>query len=242
MLAAAGLDAGALECGTHWPSHQPSAQLLARTGGQASPLHNNCSGKHAGFLCTACALGVPPRGYVSPQHPVQQEVKAVLEQLSGTRIEHWAVDGCSVPTWAMPLAALALAFARFGTGHGLGEQRAKAAMRLRKACAEKPWFTAGTGRFCTKLMERFGTRVYVKGGAEGMFCAALPDQGYGIAVKCDDGASRAAEVMMAATIARLLPCDDGERAFMTPLVRPELRNWNGIDVGGLRPTETLLPG
>src|ERR1043166_7079179 len=101
----------------------------------------------------------------------------------------------------MPLADLARAFARFATGRGLGAARAAAAQRLRAACAAKPWFVAGTGRFDTALMEHFGARVFVKVGAEGVHCGALPELGYGIAVKCDDGQGRAGEVMMAATIA-----------------------------------------
>src|SRR5262249_55911219 len=81
MLARAGLDAGALECGAHWPIHQASAQALARSGGAPSALHNNCSGKHAGFLCAACAMGVDHHAYVRPEHPVQREVKAIMESL-----------------------------------------------------------------------------------------------------------------------------------------------------------------
>src|SRR5215471_21445903 len=81
MLRAAGLDSSALACGTHWPLHQPSAQALARAGGTASALHNNCSGKHAGFLCAACAMAAEPAGYIEAQHPVQRAVKAVLETL-----------------------------------------------------------------------------------------------------------------------------------------------------------------
>jgi L-asparaginase II len=241
MLRAAGLDAGALACGAHWPLHQPSTQALARAGGTASALHNNCSGKHAGFLCAACAMRAAAGGYVEATHPVQREVKAALENLGGAAIpdERRATDGCSVPTWAMPLADLALAFARFATGSGLAAQRAAAAQRLRAACAAKPWFVAGTGRFDTELMQHFGARVFVKVGAEGVLCGALPDLGYGIAVKCDDGQSRAAEVMMAATIARLLPLDASDGEFLARFVRPTLRNWRGTVVGGIRPAEAL---
>ena len=240
MLVRAGLDASALKCGAHWPIHQPSAQALAREGGTATALHNNCSGKHAGFLCTACALDAERGTYIEPAHPVQRAVKAVLENLSGVSIapDACAIDGCSVPTWALPLDALALAFARFGSGAGVAPERAKAAARLRAACAAHPWHVAGTGRFCTEVMQRFGARVYVKTGAEGMFCGALPDQALGIAIKCDDGAGRAAEVMMAATLSRLLASAE-DRAALEPLLRPTLRNWNGIAVGGLRPTEAF---
>jgi L-asparaginase II len=241
VLRAAGLEGSALACGTHWPLHQPSALALARAGGMASALHNNCSGKHAGFLCAACAMGVDTQGYETADHPIQREVKAALEGLSGAAIpdEHRAIDGCSVPTWALPLAALARAFAGFATGHGLAPQRAAAAQRLRAACAARPWFVAGSGRFCTALMEHFGTRVFVKTGAEGVFCGALPALGYGIAVKCEDGHGRAAEVAIAALIARLLPLDQRDQDFIARFVRPQLRNWQGTVVGAIRPASAL---
>lgn len=241
MLALAGLDVSALKCGVHWPLHQAAAQALARSGREATALHNNCSGKHAGFLCAACALGADRGFYVEPSHPVQRAVKAALEDLAGGSIPDTAcaVDGCSVPTWALPLAALARAFARFGTGQGLGAERAKAARRLREACAQNPWHVAGSGRFCTEIMDHFGLRILVKSGAEGTCCAALPDQGLGIAVKCDDGAGRAAEVMMAATLSRLL-ADEAERAALKKFVRRPLFNWNGIAVGEIRPTGLLV--
>ena len=240
MLARAGLEPSALQAAARiGRSIRPSAQALARAGGVASALHNNCSGKHAGFLCTACALDADRGAYVEPTHPVQREVKAVLESLGGAAIgeDVCAVDGCSVPTWALPLQSLARAFARFGSGAGMAPERAKAAARLRAACAAHPWHVAGTGRFCTELMQRFGARIFVKTGAEGVYCAALPEQGLGIAIKCDDGAGRAAEVMLAATLARLLP---GDRAALEPFVRPTLRNWNGIAVGELRPTDAAM--
>jgi len=241
MLHAAGLDAGALACGTHWPLHQASGQALARAGGTASPLHNNCSGKHAGFLCAACAMGIAPSGYEEPGHPVQREVKAVLVDLGGAAIsdERLGIDGCSVPNWAMPLSDLARTFARFATGRGLAPRRAAAAQRLRAACTVKPWFMAGTGRFDTQLMQQFEPRVFVKGGAEGVHCGALPELGYGIAVKCDDGHGRAGEVVMAAVIARLLSLDDKDREFLARFLRPTLRNWKGTVVGGIRPTDAL---
>lgn len=242
MLARAGLGESALLCGVHWPLNQAAAQALARTGGAASAVHNNCSGKHAGFLCAACAIDADPGSYIAPEHPVQRAIKAVLEDLTGAGIseERRATDGCSVPTWAVPLKHLARAFARFGTGHGLAPERAAAARRLRAACAEKPWFVAGTDRFCTTVMTHFGERAFVKIGAEGVYCGALPELGLGLAVKCDDGGTRAVEVVVAALIANLLAPSPGERAFLDPLVRPLTKNWRGMTVGGLRPTAALL--
>ena len=106
---------------------------LARSGGAPSALHNNCSGKHAGFICVACAARIDHRGYVGLGHPVQREVRAALESLTGTGLseDQCGIDGCSIPTFAVPLTALAHAFARFGTGQGLG----KRAPRRRRGCA-----------------------------------------------------------------------------------------------------------
>jgi L-asparaginase II len=242
MLGRAGLDAAALACGAHPPGHAASAQALARAGREPSALHNNCSGKHAGFLCAACAMGADPVCYTDPAHPVQREVKAALEAIAGAALDDrsCAIDGCSVPTWPLPLEKLAYGFARFGTGRRLDPRRAAAAARIRAAYAARPHLVAGTGRFCTRVMEHFGDRVLVKGGAEGVACGALPEIGLGIAIKCDDGAGRAAEVVMATMIARLLALDDKDRAMLDDLVRPALCNWNGIEVGALRPAGILL--
>jgi L-asparaginase II len=242
MLAHAGLDAAALECGAHRPSHSQSAEALLRAGRAPSALHNNCSGKHAGFLCVARHLGVEHRGYVAPSHPVQQAVKATIEELTRVILgqDQCGIDGCSVPTWAVPLQNLAQAFARFGTGRGLSAARADAAARLRAACARHPFFVAGTGRLATVAMERLRERAFVKGGAEGVFCAALPNQGLGIAFKCDDGAGRAAEAVMAALLIRLMALEPDARATLERFAQPAISNWKGVEVGRLRPSKGVL--
>jgi L-asparaginase II len=134
----------------------------------------------------------------------------------------------------VPLQAMALGFARFGTGHGFGPERARAAARIRKAVAAHPFMVAGTGRFDTRAMDLLGARAFIKTGAEGVYCGSLPELGYGIALKCDDGAGRAAEVVMAALIARFLPLDEAQGAAFAPLRESVLTNWNGIEVGRVR--------
>jgi len=243
MLGRLGLDASALECGAHWPSHQPSSHALIRAGRATSALHNNCSGKHAGFLCVACELGVDHHGYGGPAHPVQRLIKAAMEDLAGVTLgeDACAIDGCSVPTWAVPLQDLAKGFARFGTGHGLAPARAKAAARLRAACAAEPYYVAGTGRFANIVMERLREQAFVKTGAEGVFCGAVPGQGLGIALKIDDGAGRAAEAVMAALLIRFMRPGGEAYGLLNNFAAPVLRNWNGLEVGRLRRTEALLP-
>jgi len=240
MLAKAGLEPSALCCGAHWPLSPAAAHALARIG-SASALHNNCSGKHAGFLAVARARGVDHTGYWQPDHPVQRDVHSVLEDLTGAALsaDRRAVDGCSVPTWAVPLQSLAYAFAKFGTGQGLSSERARAAARLRTACTNQPWYVAGTGRFGTEIVRLLGERIFFKTGAEGVACGALPTLGLGLAIKCDDGGGRAAEAVAAALIARLLALTDTERRALGPFAQPTLRNWNGIEVGALRVTEAF---
>ncbi len=242
MLASVGLDESALGCGAHWPLHQPATLALAASGRKPTQLHNNCSGKHAGFLCLACAEGWPLEGYVGADHPVQDAVRGALADLTTERLapETRATDGCAIPTYAIPLHSLAFAFAQFGTGEGCGPERRKAAARLRSACTAHPDYVAGSGRFCTSVMRLFGEDVFVKTGAEGVFCGALPRYGLGFAVKADDGGSRAAEVITAALIDALLPMSDEQRAALKPHLAPEIRNWNGMAVGGMRPAEGWL--
>jgi L-asparaginase II len=179
---------------------------------------------------------------VGADHPVMREVTAALQATTGADLSHAPVgtDGCSIPTFGIPLTQLALAFARVATGVGLSAERARAAARLRAAVARAPFHVGGTGRFDTQVMQRLGERVFCKVGAEGVFCAALPEQGFGVAIKVDDGNNaRAAEVVMAAVIEALVRLDDDERAFMRALSDVTLRNWNGIEVGALRATAGL---
>lgn len=236
MLRKAGRDAGCLECGAHWPMNEAAARAIARAGAEPSALNNNCSGKHAGFVCLACGLDEDPAGYVKADHAVQQAVRGALEGVTGAAhtSERMGTDGCSIPSYAVPLKALALGFARLGTGHGLGPERAKAAARIRKAVAAHPFMVAGTGRFDTRAMEQLRERAFIKTGAEGVYCGSLPELGYGIALKCDDGAGRAAEVVMAALIARFLPLNEAEASAFAPLRESVLKNWNGIEVGRVR--------
>ena len=241
MLAKAGRDVATLECGTHWPSYDGAARALAAAGQLPSALHNNCSGKHSGFICLACDRGDDPAGYVKPDHPTMKVITAALAEMTSTRLDesNFAVDGCSIPTYAIPLRALALGFARFGTGQGLAADRAAAAKRIRQAVAAQPRMVAGTNRFDTRIIAALGERVFVKGGAEGVHCGAIPELGIGIAVKCDDGAGRAADIVTAALIARLLPNNGQVDPVVAKIANPTLTNWNGIEVGTMRPAGPL---
>ena len=235
-LAKAGRDEACLECGVHWPSNEEVMRGLAQRGEKPTQLHNNCSGKHSGFICTACHEGEDPKGYVKPDHKVQRRVRAALSETMGVAIDDRAmgVDGCSIPTYATPLSATARAFARFATGEGFDSTRAQAAKRIRAAVAAHPFMVSGSGKFDTVLMGALKERAFIKTGAEGYYCAALPELGLGVALKCNDGAGRAAEVVMASVISALLPLNGDERKVVDSARRVTMSNWNKIVVGELR--------
>lgn len=239
MLAAAGLAEDDLGCGPQWPRQDRDFVTLANGAGKPGRVHNNCSGKHAGFLCTCRHAGATTADYLDPSHPLQAEIRTIVGDLIGRPLEGdtCAVDGCSAPTFAVPLAGFALAFARLATGTTLPPVRTAAAGRLMAAAMAEPWHVAGTGRACTALMSLVPGRIYAKTGAEGVYVAALPREGIGIAMKCDDGSARAVEALLAALLARHLT--DAPEAALAGLADTPVRDFNGTVVGAVR---AVMPG
>ena len=241
MLARAGRSVADLECGAHWSFEEKVLIDQARTLAHPTALHNNCSGKHAGFVCAACHAGIDPKGYVGYDHPIQSEIRGIMEGLTGAHLgaDCCGIDGCSIPTYAMPLRGLATGFARMLTGKGLEAKRAHASRRIIEACMAEPFYVAGTGRSCTALMRAAPGKIFAKIGAEGVFCALLPEKGLSIALKCEDGAGRAAESMVAAVLARFFEAGSAEKAALLALANRTMRNWNGIEVGTIRAAALL---
>jgi L-asparaginase II len=241
MLKAAGRSVDDLECGAHWSFDQKVLNNQARTLDHPTALHNNCSGKHAGFICATCSRGEETKGYVSYEHPLQAEIRDVMGNLTDTVLtrENSGIDGCSIPTYAVPLKSLAHGFARMTTGQGIGTERAKASRRIIDACMAEPYYVAGTNRACTRLMQIAPGRIFAKTGAEGVYCATLPELGYAIALKCDDGTTRAAESMVAGTLARFFADDAEIRGSLLAIANHTMRNWNGLEVGKVGITSAL---
>ncbi len=233
LLSKAGADETLLACGAQWPLDEGAARDLLRAGSNPRPIHNNCSGKHAGMLVTAMHLGIRPQGYERPDHPVQIEIARVISELCGVRLaaDQMGIDGCSVPTFAVPLEALASGFARFGAMSVLSSPHQPAARRLMQACFAVPVLVAGEGRYDTIAMTELAPFVFVKGGAEGVHCAALPELGIGIALKIDDGAKRGAETAMAHVLAALMP---KARTVLDDPLEGDLRNRRGHRIGQIR--------
>ena len=231
-----GLSVADLECGAHMPTNDKAREALRMAGSAPSALHNNCSGKHSGMLSVALAMGVPTRGYVEREHDVQKAVRAAVEYVIGEDLteDRCGTDGCSIPTWAAPLRAWALGFARMATGKGLDAAHAAGAQRLFDAATSHPHLVAGTGHLDTLVMEAFQGRVMQKGGAEGVQCGAIRDKGWGYALKCDDGNMQASHVMVASLLLKYAEPDANQRAVLEQFVRQPTKNVRGTVVGEMR--------
>ena len=193
---------------------------------------NNCSGKHAGFLTVARHLGVDPTGYIRPDHPVQELVRAALAETTRTALDpaEAGIDGCGIPVHPMPLHTIATAGAGFGTPVEWPDARTDAAHRLAAAMVAQPWYVAGTGRLCTDLLADADGDVLVKYGAEGVQLAALPRLGLGIAIKAEDGSRPASEVALGHVLAEVEGRD--RPAVFDP--RRRITNHVGTHVADLR--------
>ena len=235
-LARIGLAEADLECGAHLPIHAQTMESLLRDGRSADQTHNNCSGKHLGFLTTARHLGEPTEGYIRADHPVQRRVTAVLGEMTGVDMSRVAraVDGCGIPTLAVPLIGIATAMARFADPSGLAAERAAAIKRIAAAIAARPEMVAGTGRFCSALIEHSNGSILAKTGAEGVYAVALPELGLGVAVKVEDGAGRASQVAVAAVLRRLGAIDEALEHRLADFMVAPLHNRAGLRVGELR--------
>ena len=239
-----GLAAADLECGPHYPTDRAAANDLVATGKRPTPLHNNCSGKHAAMLTTARHMGEPTAGYIRADHPVQRRVTALLSEMYDVDLDtaSFGTDGCSIPTIAVPLRNIAYAMARLAAPDTLPPARAAAARRVFAAITGAPAMTARPGFFDTEVMLATAGAVLVKTGAEGVYCAAVPGRRLGVALKILDGAPRAARVATAAVLRHIGVIDHATAARLADHLTVPLRNHNRIRVGEVRPGACLAPG
>ena len=227
------LDEASLECGPHPPMHDSSAADMIARKTAPGRVHNNCSGKHTGMLTAVRYLDEDAGGYIEREHPAQQRWFDALGQMAGVDMRElpWNRDGCGIPVIAMPLTAIATAFARFAVPDDLPPARTDAIARITAAIAAHPFMVAGTGRLCTEIMQLTGRRVLVKAGADGTYTAALPEKGLGLALKIDDGTGEAAQVALLAALQWLQVLDHDEIAALADRHRMPITNSLGVITG-----------
>ncbi len=235
------LDARDLACGAHPPLYAPAASALIAQGHAATAVHNNCSGKHTGFLTLAKHLGADTATYLERDHPTQRAWRDTLSEMAddelGARPE--AIDGCGIPTIGVPLRNMALALARFADPSGLAQSRREAVIRIQQALAAEPMMIAGSERLCTETIRITRGRVLIKTGAEGVYAGAVPSRGLGIALKIDDGTGRASGCVIATVLHRLKALRDDEWQRLRASACPRIENVAGTTVGSTEATAAL---
>jgi L-asparaginase II len=254
LLVRGGFTTADLLCGAHLPTDRESARRLESEGAPPTPLHNNCSGKHAGMLLACRLLGFDPARYVDPAHPLQRRILDLVARLSGLPAEAIGVgvDGCSAPTYHLPIEAAARGYAALAhpAGAGLdpidhmGQDTApglvEALDRIVQCMAEAPEMVAGPGRFTTRLIAATGGRVVGKEGAEGFYAAAVRGPvALGVALKIADGGERCRDGVVLDVLLQLGSLSGAELSELGESYEPPLHNHRGIRTGEIVPEVEL---
>lgn len=240
VLSRLGLGPEALRCGPQSPGDSTARAELTRRGEKPGAIHNNCSGKHAGFLALALHLGVPPERYLERDSASQKLVREAVLDMTGLSAGQLgeAIDGCSAPTFRMPLTALGRAFARVANPEGLLPARRAACERMLRAVAANPAHIAGSRkRICTDIARVSKGRLFPKLGGEAVYAIGVQGRGCALAIKIDDGGYRALHAVIIGLLRRFQLADAVELAALEHWQEARLRNWAGLEVGR---TEVLL--
>lgn len=245
MLAKLGLDESALQCGAPLPADAIERANVVAGLRAKSPLQCDCSGKHTGMLASCLALGYPIESYLDPVHPLQQQIRALVAEVCRVPVEHLVIgtDGCSVPTFGTSIRAFATAFTALADPSRVpadaGGRHAVALDRLRAAMIAFPENVSGHHALVAEVM-RIGNGAFVcKSGAEGLFCLGVPERGIGLAIRIADGSYRAHPVVLCAVLEQLGLATPEQIEAILAVENPELRNHNGMLVGGIRAAFSL---
>ena len=227
-----------LRCGPQFPNDSETRNFMLKAAKKPNQIHNNCSGKHAGFLTIAKHLKAGPE-YIDPDHPVQKSCLEALEMTMDGKSPGYAIDGCSAPNFAARLSQIARSMAWFASAANRNDAPSKAAERLVTAMSLHPDLVAGKDRACTELMIAMNGKAVIKTGAEAFFTGIIPTRQLGLALKIVDGTRRGSECAIAALL-----CTLGLLSPKHPFVRKRMNapivNWRGIKTGIIKPSADLL--
>ena len=235
------LDPKDLLCGPHKPEDKEELKHLNNNGFHPTQLHNNCSGKHLGFLAVSKYVQgglYTKKNYVSMNHPVQEMVKKAFEEMTGIINPKFALDGCSAPNFTCTVKSLARSMANLAKPVGFSNERKIAIKRLKESVLKNPLLIAGKNRLCTQIMKKGAGRVIVKVGAEGVYTAILIEEGLGVALKVSDGSRRAAECLIVTILVRLGILNESDPEIKY-LLRKPIINWANHTTGVLKAINTV---
>jgi len=237
-----GLDSSALLCGAQYPSDRRSANALIAAGKKPEAIHNNCSGKHAGFLAYSLFLGADIKEYLKPNHPTQIEIRRIVAQfhsMDATKMQV-ALDGCSAPIYAIPVYEQALAYMRLSHPDFADEATSTACLRLIQAARKHPFLIAGSGRYCSDLIQQCESQLIGKTGAEGIYSLSFHQEILGACIKIDDG-----KMLPQYNVAQKLVEQSGlfsqeQLAPLQPYLSSTIRNFNKWETGRIQVNEEIL--
>ncbi len=231
-LTGLGMGEADLRCGSHEPTDKVERNRLIKTDESPCQYHNNCSGKHSGMLTMNQHLKGDAE-YTEVDHPLQVQIKQAFEEVTDETSAGWGVDGCSAPNFACSLHGLARAMGRFAGATGTGDKRDRAMHRLTRAMAAYPELVAGDTSCDTELMRAMDGRVTLKGGAEAVHIAIIPELKMGVALKIVDGGYRASDSVIAALLVRLGVLQ-ADHPYTQKRLNVVQRNWRGKETGLLK--------
>lgn len=236
------LDKKYLQCGVHPPLHKLTRKKLASGGKKPESLHSACSGKHAGMLTLTKYHQDSLEDYYKENHPTQQKMLATVAEFAELPKEDVVVgiDGCGVPVFGMPLKNMALAYANFVQPVKFTAERQKACAILQKAMRNFPELVAGSDRFTSRLLAKLGTEIVAKDGAEGVFCLALVEKGWGIAIKIEDGSARPLNSVVLKVLLDLEILKPEDLKDFASDYTPVVKNFRGEIIGEIRPVFSLV--
>ena len=233
ILKKGGLDESYLQCGVHPPTHEQTREALVREGKPFEAVHNNCSGKHAGMLLAAKHLGFSLEDYLGPEHPLQRRIFdriSLLSEYDAKQIRV-GIDGCGVPTYAIPVRNMAVLYANLSTPDRFPKQLADACRRVAACVYKYPLMVGGHNRFCTDIIEETGAKIVAKGGAEGIFNIGVVGTHTGIAVKVECGLNQMYEGFLVNLLKGLDVVTEAEAKRLAKYVRQPVLSYKGEEVG-----------
>lgn len=240
MLEKIGCDKRNLLCGVHPPLYFEAMDIRPRAEDIYTVVHHNCSGKHTGMLALAKLTGAPLENYIDIDHPVQVAIREAVADFSGIPAQRLVVgiDGCSAPNFALPLKALARAFARLG-GMSDSERYGDAPRTIAEAMTAHPEMVSGLKRMDLALAHTGRGDWIAKSGAEAVHAIAVRSRGLGIAIKVADGAVRAVHAVIVEVLRQLGLIEQLADTPLETYSRPALANWRGVPTGEVQPVFEL---
>jgi len=225
-------------CGAHYPFDESSAHNLIRQSLKPTSEHNNCSGKHLGILSTCLLKSWAIQNYGNYDHPAQIHLRDLLSELMDFDVHasDWGVDGCGIPTNAIPLYKIARGMSQLLSS----KAHAKASKLILDSVAQSPFYIAGTEEFATRLAQVTQGRVIVKIGAEGVYCGVDRDKKWAFALKCEDGTERGVSVALCGLLENEKLVSEAEKSQLETFFSRKLRNWKGLEVGSIRARKETL--